>query len=129
MTVAEFLTQSINLLHKALGFECPTSKAVTADTTLTAADPRNVAADTTSAALALTLPAVPYDGMEYRIFDGAAAGSWNTNNVTLTGVSGGAGKQIAMSGAAAANTVTLSTRSGSVTVRYYATSDKWHQLL
>lgn len=119
----------VGQISKRLGFENPSALSVTAAYTLLTSDPRTVSADTTSAAFNLDLPPYPYDGMEYRIFDGAAAGSWNTNNLTIRGVVSAVGKQIIVSGSAAADTVARSTRSGSIVLRYYSTSGCWHQIL
>jgi hypothetical protein len=94
----------------------------TAAYTLTAADARVVAADTTAAAYTLALPPSPTDGMSWLVFDGAAAGSWHTNNLTLSGN----GKSIVIAGSAAAATVAFSSRSGAFRVYYHATSDRWH---
>lgn len=107
------------------GVENPTSKAVAAATTLADSDSRLVAADTTAAAFSLTLPASPYNGMEFRVYDGAAAGSWHTNNLTIDGN----GNSIVVAGAASAATVVLSQRSGAVDLRYDSTSDLWHAMV
>lgn len=104
------------------GYEYGSAKAVAAAATLTDADPRCIAADTTSAAFSLTMPASPYNGMEWRVYDSAAAGSWHTNNLTIDGN----GNNIALGGAAAAATITCSQRSGWIELRYDSTSDLWH---
>jgi len=90
--------------------------------TLLVSDHRVVGADTTAAAFTLTLPASPTDGMSWLVFDAAAAGSWHTNNLTLSGN----GKSIVIAGAAAAATVAFASRSGAFRVYYHATSDRWH---
>lgn len=103
------------------GVENPYAKAVTSATTLADSDPRCVSANTTSAAFSVLLPASPYDGMEFAVYDGAAAGSWHTNNLTINGN----GKTIALAGAAAAATIVCSQRSGRVVLRYDSTAGIW----
>lgn len=121
-TGLEALGSARQRVWRAAGFEYPFAKAVTTDVTLTDGDSRCVSVDSTDETIDLTLPASPYDGMEWRIFDGAAAGSWHTNNVTINGN----GNSIALAGSAAAATLVCSERSGWVTLRYRATSDLWH---
>lgn len=124
-TPYDVLRWSVGKIFQAAGFEVLSVKTAAAETTLAIGDARMVATDTTSAAFTLYLPASPYDGMQYTIYDAAASGSWNTNNLTIDGN----GNSIVLSGAAPAATVTASTRSGSYVLRYYATSDRWHQIL
>lgn len=125
MTLFEVLKYMVGKVVVSAGFEVGSVKTAASATTLTAGDSRMVATDTTSAAFTLYLPASPYDGQQYTIYDAAASGSWNTNNLTIDGN----GNSIVLSGAAPAATVTASTRSGSYVLRYYATSDRWHQIL
>jgi len=113
-------------LAQAAGFETTTAKALTAAATLTLRMARTVAADTTAGAFSVTLPATPYNGLEFTIYDSAAAGSWHTNNLT---VNGNGNSIIVVAGAAAAATLVLSTRSGAVKLRYDSTSDRWHALV
>lgn len=121
-TPQESLKYNVGQVYPAAGFEHVSKQTVTSATTLTFGDSRHVHTDTTGGAFTLTLPATPYEGCTFVICDGAAAGSWNTNNLTLSGNS----KNIIASGAAAAATLTLSTRSQTITVRFNATSDCWH---
>lgn len=125
MTLYEVLQWAHGKIFQSAGFEVLSAKSATAETTLAIGDARMVAADTTSAAFTLYLPASPYDGMQYTIYDGATSGSWNTNNLTINGN----GNSIVLSGTAPNATVTATTRSGSYVLRYYATSDRWHQVL
>lgn len=125
MITKESLKWNANSVYPAAGYEVVSVKTASAETTLTAGDSRMVATDTTSAAFTLYLPASPYSGMQYTIFDAAASGSWNTNNLTISGN----GNSIVLSGTAPNATVTATTRSGSYVLRYYATSDRWHQVL
>lgn len=124
MTIFEVLQQIKNKVAAAAGFETLSPKAVAADTTLLHSDARTVATDTTAGVVTLTLPASPYDGMEFRIYDAAAAGSWSTNTLTVSGN----GKNIVLPGAAAGATASLTTRSGTAVLRYDSTSTLWHAL-
>lgn len=123
-TLFEVIWQIKGKVLGTAGFEVPGGKAVAAATTLTLDDSRMVGADTTTAGFTLTLPLSPPNGAEYTIYDSAASGSWNTNNLIISGN----GKSIVVSGAAPAATVTQSTRSGAITLRYNSTSDRWHSL-
>lgn len=128
MTLFEVLRWSAGKIAQFAGVEIASAKAVTSATALVSGDGRMIRTDTTGGAFNLDLPASPYNGMQFTIYDGAAAGSWNTNNLTVRGVVGGSGKQIVISGAAAADTVVLSTRSQSISFRYDSTSTLWHSI-
>lgn len=127
-TPYDVLRWAVGKIYQAVGFEVLSATAATTTYTVLITDSRVIRTDTTAAAFNLTLPATPYNGMQYTIYDGAAAGSWNTNNLTVVGKSGGTGKQIVVSGAAAADSVALSARSGAITLRYDSTSTLWHSI-
>lgn len=120
-TPYEALKYNENKVYPAAGYEVVSAKSATTTTTLAIGDSRAVSADTTAGAFSLSLPASPYNGMQYDVYDGAAAGSWQTNNLTIDGN----GKTIALGGAAAAATITCSQRSGWITLRYDSTADIW----
>ena len=127
-TPQESLRYNVGQVYQSAGYEVAGKKVLTSATTLTSNDSRMIHTDTTAAGFNVTLPALPYEGQEYTIFDGAAAGSWNTNSLTVLGVSGGSGKQIIVSGSAAADSVVLNTRSQAITLRYNSTSSCWHSV-
>jgi len=127
-TPYDVLKWAVGKIFQSAGFETASAKAVTSATALVSGDPRTIAASTAAAAFNLDLPSAPYNGMQYTIYDGAAAGSWNTNNLTVRGVVAGVGKQIVISAAAAADTITLSTRSGAITLRYSSATSLWHSI-
>jgi len=109
---------------QAPGVETIPALALTAGATLSTKGGRLVAADTTDAAFTILLPASPYDGEQFAIYDSATSGSWNTNNLTIDGN----GASIVAPGAAPAGTLVLAARSGFAVLRYDATSTRWHVL-
>lgn len=88
-----------------------------------------VYANTTSAALTLTLPAAPTDGETHTFVDDHL--TWNTNNLTIAANTGQTIASLSLppsSGSYFGATAVATVQGGSVTVRYDLTQTRWMQV-